>query len=543
VTQSSPSLFVLDCTLRDGGYYNDWDFDAPVVARYNEVMDAAAIDIIEIGFRFTDKEGFLGPYAYSSDEWVGQLKLPAGATVSVMCNAKDLLESGDPDATVRALFRPAAESPVNLVRIAAHFRETPDCADAVKALHALGYEVGLNLMQTGGRSAHEIEQAIDYLVDLPLAVIYFADSLGNMTPAAVEATVHTIRGRWNGAIGFHAHDNMGNALANTLAAYRAGATWLDATVLGMGRGAGNLRLEYLLFELRRIDAWYYTAIDGLLDLVVNEFAELQKRYQWGPNLFYYLSALYEVHPTYVQEMLRDDRYGHDEVIAALQRLGNAGGARGYSPSRLSRALADDLEDAPGSWDCTGWLEGRDVLLVAAGDMGQRHQSAVTRLIRGKRPFVMCINSNPWIDPEDVDLWCSCHPQRLILDSTYYSGLAGTIVVPNGLIPADVRPALHQWTLLDYGVSIRSDTFESSPVTATIPKPLSALYALAFATAAGARRIDLVGFDGYSERDPRHREIEDGLQRYLQSGDSLALTALTPSTLQSVTHSSIYALGV
>lgn len=542
MSQRSSSLRLLDCTLRDGGYYNDWDFDESVVARYLAVMDAAAIDVVEIGFRFTDKEGFLGPYAYSGDEWIQQLDLPAGAAVSVMCNAKDLLESGDPAATVRSLFRPADGSPVNLVRIAAHFHETPDCGAAVWALHELGYEVGLNLMQTGGRSADEVAEAVEGLQQLPLKVIYFADSLGNMTPPSVDATVRTIRSRWSGAIGFHAHDNMGNALANALAAYQAGATWLDATVLGMGRGAGNLRLEYLLFELRALGAWRYAAIDGLLDLVVNEFAELQRHYQWGPNLFYYLSALYEVHPTYVQEMLRDDRYSHDEVIAALQRLGNAGGARGYSPSRLVQALSRDLEDATGSWDCTGWLRGRDVLLIAAGDMGRRHRAAVTRFIRARQPFVICINSNPWIEPQDVDVWCSCHPQRLILDSTYYSAFAGSIVVPSGLIPANVAPSLDGWKVMDYGVSIRTDVFESNPVTATIPKPLSALYALAFATAAGAQRIDLVGFDGYSERDPRHWELEEGLQIYRDSADSLELAALTPTTLQCVAHSSIYALG-
>jgi len=537
---SNHPINLLDCTLRDGGYYNDWDFDRDLVVSYLEVMEQVKIDMIEIGFRFSRKDGFLGPLAYSPDEWLSELPLPRGATIGIMCNAKDLIDTGDAASVVRSLFTPCNESPIDLVRIAAHFNEVEECADAVATLHELGYRVGLNFMQAGGRSAEDICAKASVVQDWPLDVLYFADSLGNMTPEEVTRTVQAIRRGWDGPVGFHSHDNMGNALANTVSAFRAGATWLDGTVLGMGRGAGNVRLEYLLLEMARLGIRDHGPLDPLLELVVGEFGALHRKYQWGANLFYYLSAMYSVHPTYVQEMLSDERYSHSEVINALQRLNSLGGAQGYSRSRLREALGDEFNDAPGSWCCADWLAGRDVLLVAAGDMGQRHRHGIKQFIRRFRPFVICLNSNPWMPHEDVDVWASCNPQRLLLDTEYYRNRAGTLVVPTALIPDDTREALRGWETLDYGLQLAPDAIEFGHYAATLPKPLTALYALVLVTAAKARRIYLAGFDGYSERDPRHLEMEHGLQLYAEQRGALPLVALTPTTLQSVIHSSVYA---
>jgi len=80
---------LLDCTLRDGGYYNNWDFGSDVVDRYLRSMQAASVDVIEIGFKSLPKSSFMGPYYYCTDEFLEGLDLPSNPTIGVMINCKE----------------------------------------------------------------------------------------------------------------------------------------------------------------------------------------------------------------------------------------------------------------------------------------------------------------------------------------------------------------------------------------------------------------------------------------------------------------------
>ncbi len=84
-------LKILDCTLRDGGYYNNWDFDHELVELYLKSMKEASIDVIEIGFRSPPKQSFMGPYVYSMDDYLETLPLPKDILVGVMINTGDAI--------------------------------------------------------------------------------------------------------------------------------------------------------------------------------------------------------------------------------------------------------------------------------------------------------------------------------------------------------------------------------------------------------------------------------------------------------------------
>lgn len=527
---------ILDCTLRDGGYYNNWNFETSTVERYLQVMQQTSVDWVEIGFRFIPQSSFVGPYGYSTDAWIGALKIPEGLHLAVMCNAKDLLANGDPASTVCDLFSIARESPIELVRIAAHFEEVSACLPAIETLCQLGYRIGFNLMQASGRSNEELLEKVAELKNSSIEVLYFADSLGCMGPDEVMRTVTTIRQAWDKAIGFHAHDNMGQALANAHAAKKAGATWIDATVLGMGRGGGNLRLEYWLLELDRSGS-RSASLDLLLQLVVSEFKVLQDRYGWGPSVFYHLSALYGVHPTYVQEMLACERYNGEKVIDALRRLGQAG-ARGYSADQLHQAIGSFHMEGPGQWDARGWLQGQTVVLVGPGEAGREHLEGL-RQLQEKHSFpLLCINSNPWIPEELVTAWVACNPERLAVDADYYAERSGILIAPESTLGEKLREVRKQWVIKDYGLKVVSGNFDAGSITAIIPSRLAALYGIALANAAGCSRIYMVGFDGYGINDPRHQEMNEGLQIYYNAGTYAPLVAITPTNLN-IEQSSLY----
>ena len=102
------SLKILDCTLRDGGYYNNWDFEHELVKVYLKSMENASIDVLEIGFRSPPKASFMGPFLYSTDEYISTLPLPKGVMIGVMINAKDYLDlAEEPKVMVDKMFKSA----------------------------------------------------------------------------------------------------------------------------------------------------------------------------------------------------------------------------------------------------------------------------------------------------------------------------------------------------------------------------------------------------------------------------------------------------
>ncbi|HVH52165.1 MAG TPA: aldolase catalytic domain-containing protein, partial [Gaiellaceae bacterium] len=351
-------MTLLDCTLRDGGYYNEWDFAHDMIDRYVRGIAAAAVDVVEMGFRMLDPGRFLGPTAFTDDRFLARLEIPESLQVAVMADAKVLLSTGDAPAVVRELFAPKPESRVSLVRIASGYGESLELEPAIVLLKELGYDVAVNLMQVSLRSAQELEDFGERCAEWGVDVAYVADSFGGMRPSEVPATIATLCAAFGGPVGCHFHDNMSYALANSMAALDAGATWVDGTILGMGRGPGNAKTESLVLELNQRGVGNYDLLP-LVELVQDGFADLQREHGWGSNLFYFLSGTYGVHPTYVMELLKDGRYSSFEIVHALEGLRDEGGTK-YGRDQLTSVISGSNRSYAGSFAVTGWAEGKDI---------------------------------------------------------------------------------------------------------------------------------------------------------------------------------------
>jgi 4-hydroxy 2-oxovalerate aldolase len=528
---------LLDCTLRDGGYYNDWDFPRPLIKRYVNAMAATGIPIVEIGFRTADTTTFLGPAAYATDAYLESLDLPQSVTYGVMMNAKELVEHDDGARLVTAMFSPAAASPVDLVRIAAHFQELDRLPPSIDRLHSLGYRVGLNLMQIASRSPSEIEQFGHLAERLGIEVAYFADSFGGMQPADVSTVVQALSASFPGPIGCHMHNNMSLGFANAMAAVEAGATWVDSTVLGMGRGPGNAQTEYLAVELSRRGLADLDVVP-LLPIVTGDFAELHRAYGWGASVYYFLSAAHNIHPTYIQEMTKDGRYSVDEIVTAVEDLKSADGAS-FSRARLEAAAIDSgLIDPDGTWDATGWCEGRDVLIVGPGPEGLARRDDIESYIRTAEPVVIALNAIPPVDPSLVDLFAICHPVRAMIDADTIKGITRPVVMPRG-IQSRIGSEQTSVEFRDYGISADGTGMTIDRSSCASPRISAFPYALAIATAGGAKAIQLSGFDGFESGDPRQEEMESVLRAFSEHEGAPPLTALTPTNYP-IARRSIYA---
>lgn len=534
---------LLDCTLRDGGYYTSWDFEPGLVGEYLRGVAHAGVDVVELGFRSLQMDGYRGPYWYTTDELLDRLELPEGVTYGVMVNAAEVVD--DPS-LVDSLFGPSGSSRIGLVRLAAHFGEFERCGRAIERLRGLGYRVGMNLMQAGTRTSDEIASAVSSLVSsVPsgsIDVMYLADSLGNMDERGVAHGLAAVRRGWHGDLGFHAHDNTGRAVANAVAAMDAGAVWIDGTIAGMGRGAGNAGTEYLLAELGSRGLESYRAMH-VLGLVSGGFGALKSRYGWGHNVHYHLAALRGLHPTYVQELLAGANGESGEIADAIEELAGEGAGR-YQRGALQAALAARYATEHGAWSIEGLGAPGTVMLVASTPGLAQHADAVSRFIEHERPLVMGLNRVEGIDDSLIDVTAACHPSRLaaLARGVPASG-ARRLMAPAAAMPAEILSGVRAGhEVLDYGLRVETEVLRFGRTGCALPSPLVCPYALSAAAAAGATRVLLAGFDGYAARDPRRDEMNRVLRMFEAAAPGVSVEAITPTGLD-VRERSVYARGL
>lgn len=530
---------ILDCTLRDGGYYNAWDFAPDLVQDYLAAMQAAQVDIVELGFRFLKNNGFKGACAYTSDDFLRSLDIPAGLTVAVMVNGSDLLSDLGLVETLEKLFpEPAAQTPVELVRFACHFREVKDVLPAVSWLTERGYRVGFNLMQIADRSREEVLELACAARDYPIEVLYFADSMGSMMPEDAARIIGWLREEWDGPIGIHTHDNMGLALQNTLRAHAAGATWLDVTVTGMGRGPGNARTEELVIEAQELRDRPANLVP-LMSLLRKHFQPMKEHYGWGTNPFYYLSGKYGIHPTYVQNMLTDPRYSEEDILAVIEHLRQVGG-KSYNAGTLDGARNFYTGAPQGFWKPQQMLSDREVLILGAGAGVAQYRVALENYVQKAKPAVIALNTQGGIADDLIDLRAACHPVRLMADYETHLRLPQPLITPASMLPQDLRAPLADKMILDFGITL-ADRFEFAESHCTSPSLLVMAYALAVAASGRARRVLLAGFDGYPQGDARNGEAEEILRLLQKVPGHPEVVSVTPSRYKHLKQVSIYGM--
>lgn len=525
---------LLDCTLRDGGYYNRWDFQTPLVRRYVRGLVAAGIDTIELGFRSLDTDGYLGGFAHTTDIYLAGLDLPNTATFGVMLNAKELLGFGEgPKAAVDRLFAPASSSPVSLVRIAATQNEIHGLSAAIGRLQELGYRIGVNLMQVHSLSQSELGDFGSWARFVGAEVAYFADSFGVLNPSDIGPIASVIADGFQGPIGCHLHDNRALAMANTLAAIDAGVTWVDGTIRGMGRGPGNARTEYLAVELTR-RGLINVDLTPLIPVVEEDFAALHHEFEWGTNLHYMLSGTHGVHPTYVQRMIADPRFSPCQITDTIERLGARGGST-FDLDQAAEDVSGEAAGSTGSWNASDWCSGRPVLIIGPGATVIDRRSDLEHVIRSHDMVVLNLNLRPHVDPDLIDAYVACNPVRARLDRTQITSSDVPIIGPGSHINGIVEGL----RIDDWGMSVEAGQFKVSGTGCVVPSGEVAGYAIALAKVGGASKVLLAGLDGFDHADPRQSSMSELLAIAQSQPDTPRIVSLTPTTYP-VTESSLYA---
>ena len=521
------NLKILDCTLRDGGYYNQWNFSNSQVKNYLKAINGSNIDVVEIGFRFFEKKKEYGKFAFLDDNYLNKLKISSKIQIAIMINSSDLLLKKFRNRDIFELIGPKKKSRVSIIRFATHYTDVKKVTHYLKFVKELGYLTTINLMQANLISEKKIIGIVKHLKHhRAVDVIYFADSLGNMKPNDIKRTCKIIRKNWSKEIGIHTHDNCGEALKNSVQAYKSGATWIDGTIQGMGRGAGNVTTENLIKFFSKKYSKYN--LKSILEVSNKTFLQLKKKYKWGKSLFYKLAAKYNIHPTYIQELQVDNRYNRNEILKAIHSLKKID-ARSYDTKKLERAFIEENE-YKGKWNANEWCQNKKILIVGQGP-SLKNKNIINKIKNFKlknKCLVLNLNINSPLPEELIDYYISSNEIRIMVDQQKYNDLKKPIILPIIKLKK-IKKKYNKIKIYDYGIRLEDNIFKCYSTYSVMPNNLSFGYAISLAIIGKAKDIYLAGFDGYGKNHILQKEMIKTINLIIKNYPKLKLTSITSTT--------------
>jgi 4-hydroxy 2-oxovalerate aldolase len=289
--------FVLDATLRDGGYLNQWNFSKEEVLLLVKSLLKTGVEAIEVGYIDDSKKL---PLAAQCDvSLLRELQeLVTGQNCAIV--AMISLQKTNPEQLLKS-----RKDYLDLVRIPAAYDQIDEALEVASIANKLGIKTSINLVNISVLSDLQIQETVQKISEATAVdFLYLADSRGACKPSEVKKIVATVRESWSGVLGFHAHNNLGLAAANSLMALDSGCNAIDGTIDGLGLGLGNLNLAHALkliepYQEQRVGYDYntLTKLQGVLSIKLS--AEL--------SYMYYLVGLKNMAQLWVEPLLK--KYG------------------------------------------------------------------------------------------------------------------------------------------------------------------------------------------------------------------------------------------
>ena len=292
---------VLDCTIRDGGLMNNHDFDDRFVRAIFKAVSEAGIDYMEIGYKNSKKlfqEDKYGAWKFCSDEDIRKVTegIPSETKLSVMVDV-DRVDLDD--------IKPKKESPVTMIRTACYVKDVDKAIYLANHFADKGYETAVNLMAISKVLDVELTECLAQLEkECKCNVVYLVDSNGSLYQETVEYLIKKAKSIIKTKeIGIHAHNNQQLAFSNTIEAIIHNANYLDSTIFGMGRAAGNCPTELLLGFLKnpKFD------IRPILDVISKEMVPLREKVEWGYVIPYAITGILDEHPKSALKLRESDK--------------------------------------------------------------------------------------------------------------------------------------------------------------------------------------------------------------------------------------------
>lgn len=287
-----PDIKVLDCTIRDGGLVNNSQFPDEFVRAVYLTLAEAGIDYMEIGYKGDRKiysPSEYGAWKHCQEEDIRRIigENPTEMKLSAMADAERTNYHED--------FLPKENSVLDMIRVATYIHQMPTALDMIKAAHDKGYETTLNLMAVSVVNDHELDEALELLSASEVNVLYLVDSFGSLYSEEIQDLTRKylrVAEASGKRVGIHTHNNQQLAYANTIEALILGASYLDSTIAGLGRGAGNCSTELLLGFLKNPKY----RLRPILKCIQDQFLPLREKIVWGYDVPLMITGQMNMHP-------------------------------------------------------------------------------------------------------------------------------------------------------------------------------------------------------------------------------------------------------
>lgn len=302
---------VLDCTVRDGGLMNKWQFSDDFVRSVYNACVEAGIDYMEIGYLSSEKafdRSIYGPWKFCRQDDLERIvgKNETKLKLSAMADIGRIELDDIPY---------KADSLLDMIRVACYVHQVDKAIALAHHCMDKGYEVCINMMAVSTVNEHELDEALKDIAASRVKTFYAVDSFGSMYIESIQKLVRKYQAALPGKeIGIHAHNNMQMAMSNTYVAIMEGCTMLDATLLGLGRGAGNCPIEILIAFLKNPKYRLLPLLQAIQDYI----HPLQQEIDWGYHIPYLVSGAMNAHPRKSMEWMESDR--KNDFVSFLREM-------------------------------------------------------------------------------------------------------------------------------------------------------------------------------------------------------------------------------
>jgi 4-hydroxy 2-oxovalerate aldolase len=504
-------LKILDCTIRDGGYLNDWHFDLKLVRELYRAHSRSGVDFVEIGFRSTDKyfdPKQYGPWRFTPEQLISEVvKGISGPAVSLMVDfgKVDIEDIPDRENSIASMYR-----------VAVHKNKAISAVELCNVIADKGYISSIQLMGIVNYTEDDFNQILGAVKDSKIDYVYFADSYGSLLPSDIKSILDqlSVTGK---KIGFHAHNNLQLGFANSLEAINCGVDIVDGTVYGMGRGAGNLPIEILLSYLEKTSARNGYNSLPVLDIIDRYMLDLHKDLKWGYDLSYMLSGMYEVHPYYSKTMVDYREYTIEDILRILETV------KEMNPIGFKKPILDsiiqsgfvgvptigkdsksDSDSIPvqdlSKFDEVPYLDrhsGRDFLVLANGPTLKEEKEQIDKFVKKYNPVVIGAN---YLGDLFVPHYHAFGNKKRFIDYVDTVDTGSNILISNIFSDEFVKKyTSRKYEFIQHLPQLSSNFNISNGVITTNCRTISIL-SVAVAIVMGAGRILIAGMDGYKQVD-------------------------------------------
>ncbi len=299
-----PQLKVVDCTIRDGGLMNKSNFALETVRKVFKSICDSGVDYVELGYRNSDNyfsRDDYGPWRFCDEKDL------VAATDGIDKKKTKLAVMMDAHKSFAEDLLPKEESVVDMVRVATYVKDVDKAIYTANHAMELGYEATINVMSVSVEGSMFLDEALAQIEEeTKVAAVYVVDSFGALYSEEVDYFIEKFQKFIKTKeVGVHFHNNQQLAFANTIEGIIKNANYVDGTLMGLGRGAGNCPLELLISFLKNPKFRILPLIRGIQD----EILPLAKTLRWGYHIPYMLTGIMNRHPLPAMEWLEHEEPG------------------------------------------------------------------------------------------------------------------------------------------------------------------------------------------------------------------------------------------